>query len=127
MSPQPGGGLAHSLRRLAGTLLAILQTRLELLATEVEEEKLRLGSLLGFAAAAFFFLGFGVLLLALLLTVLLWDSHRLLALGAMTALFLGAGAVSAFVALRRASAGSKLFAASLAELARDRDALRDDG
>jgi uncharacterized membrane protein YqjE len=126
MSSQPGAGLAHSLRRLAGTLLAILQTRAELLATEVEEEKLRLGGLLAYGAAAFFFLGFGVVLLSLLITVLLWDSHRLLALGLATALFLGAGAVSAFAALRLARAGSKLFAASLAELARDREALRDE-
>jgi uncharacterized membrane protein YqjE len=126
MTPQPGHGLAHSLRRLAGTLLAILQTRVELLATEVEEEKLRLGEMAGYAVAAFFFLGFGVVLLALLLTVLLWDSHRLLALGVATALFLGAGGVSAFVVVRRAQAGSKLFAASLAELARDREALSDE-
>lgn len=126
MTSRPGAGLAHSLRRLAGTLLAILQTRLELLATEVEEEKLRLGGLLAHAVAAFFFLGFGFVLLALLLTVLLWDSHRLLALGVATALFLGVGGASAFVVVRRAQAGSRLFAASLAELARDRDALDDE-
>ncbi len=126
MTSQPGHGLARSLRRLAGTLLGILQTRVELFATEVEEEKLRLGGMAGYAVAAFFFLGFGVVLLALLLTVLLWDSHRLLALGVATALFLGAGGVSAFVVVRRAQAGSRLFAASLAELARDRDALSDE-
>lgn len=126
MNTQPGPGLAGSLRRLAGTFAAILQTRLELLVTEAQEEKLRLVSLLAYAFAAFFFLGFGVVLLALLLTVLLWDSQRLLALGVFAALFLGAGTVAAIAALRGARAGSKLFAASLAELSRDRDALRDE-
>jgi len=118
--------LAHSMRRLAGTVVAILQTRLELLGTELEEEKLRLGSVLVYAGAAFFLLGFGIVLLALFLTVLLWDSNRLLALGAFTAVFLVGGAAAAALAARRARAGSKLFAASLAELARDRESLRDE-
>lgn len=119
-------GLASSLRRLAGTAVAILQTRLELLSTEVEEEKVRLAGMLGYALAAFFFLGFGVILLMLFLTVLLWDTRRLLALGISTAVFLVCGAVAAGVAMRRARAGSTLFAASLAELARDREALREE-
>jgi len=126
MTARPGGGLAHSMRRLAGTVVAILQTRLELLGTELEEEKLRLGSVLVYAGAAFFLLGFGIVLLALFLTVLLWDSNRLLALGAFTAVFLVGGAAAAALAARRARAGSKLFAASLAELARDRESLRDE-
>lgn len=126
MNARPAGGLAHSLRRLAGTVVAILQTRIELLGTELEEEKLRLGSVLVFAGAAFFLLGFGVVLLALFLTVLLWDSNRLLALGGFTAVFLVCGVVAAAVAARRARAGSRLFAASLAELARDRESLRDE-
>lgn len=58
MAPAPGS-LAARLRGHAAAAIGILQTRLELLATELQEEKLRLGTLLGFAAAAFFFLGFG--------------------------------------------------------------------
>jgi uncharacterized membrane protein YqjE len=119
-------GLASSLRRLAGTIVAILQTRLELLSTEVEEEKVRLAGMLGYALAAFFFLGFGVILLALFLTVLLWDTRRLLALGISTGVFLVCGLVAAVAAMRRARAGSTMFAASLAELARDREALREE-
>lgn len=117
------GSLATRLRSVAAGALGILQTRLELLATELQEEKLRLGMLLGYAAAAFFFLGFGAVLLALFLTVLLWDSHRLLALGVSTSLFLVIGALAAAAAARLARQGSRLFAASLAELARDREAM----
>lgn len=125
MNPAPpGGGLFGSARALAGTLVAMLQTRLELLVTELREERLRLGAVLLFGAVAFFFLGFGCVLLALFLTVLLWDSHRLLALGVCTALFLGAGATAAILSMRRVRQGAHAFEATLDELARDRDALR---
>lgn len=124
--PAPGNSLGARLRGFAAGALGILQTRLELLATEVEEEKIRLGTLLGFAAAAFFFLGFGIVLLALFLTVLLWDSHRLLALGVFTAIFLSIGIVAALAAARIGRQGSRLFAASISELAQDRDMIRPD-
>lgn len=127
MEPAPGGGLGARLRGYAAGTLGILQTRLELLATEVEEEKLRLGTLLGYAAAAFFFLGFGVVLLALFLTVLLWDSHRLLALGVFTAVFLAIGILAALAAARSGRQGSRLFAASISELAQDRDMIQTGG
>ncbi|MCC6879768.1 MAG: phage holin family protein [Rhodocyclaceae bacterium] len=120
------GSLGSRLRNVVAGALGILQTRLELFATELQEEKLRLGSLLGYAAAAFFFLGFGAVMLALFLTVLLWDSHRLLALGVFTALFLAIGLIAALAAWRTTRQGSRLFAASIAELAQDRETIRPD-
>jgi uncharacterized membrane protein YqjE len=125
MAPAPGS-LGSRLRGYVAGAIGILQTRLELLSTEFQEEKLRLGTLLGYAAAAFFFLGFGAVLLALFLTVLLWDSHRLLALGIFTALFLAFGIIAALAAARIGRQGSRLFAASIAELAQDREMLRPD-
>ncbi|GIK24856.1 MAG: hypothetical protein C3F19_03320 [Rhodocyclales bacterium] len=126
MEPAPGKSLGSRLRDYAAGALGILQTRLELLATELQEEKLRLGTLLGYAAAAFFFLGFGAVLLALFLTVLLWDSHRLLALGVFTALFLAIGIIAALAAARIGRQGTRLFAASISELAQDREMIRPD-
>ena len=125
MAPAPGS-LGSRLRSSIAGALGLLQTRLELLATEFQEEKLRLGSLLGYAAAAFFFLGFGAMMLALFLTVLLWDSHRLLALGIFTALFLAIGIIAALAAARIGRQGSRLFAASIAELAQDREMNRPE-
>lgn len=121
-----GSGVGARLRSYAADAIGILKTRLELLATEIAEEKLRLGSFLGYAAVAFFFLGFGAVMLALLLTVLLWDSHRLLALGMFTALFLAIGIIAALVAARHRRQGSRLFAASISELEQDRDMIRPD-
>jgi uncharacterized membrane protein YqjE len=122
MADVPARGLFASLRGLAATAVAIVQTRLELLGTELQEEKARLLGLLAFGAAALILLAAGLVFLAVFLTVLLWDNNRLLALGVFAALFLGGGAVSLLVALRHARTPSRLFAASLAELARDRAA-----
>jgi hypothetical protein len=57
-----------------------------------------------------------------LLTVLFWE-NRVLVLGLFTALFLGGGFLFAVAAGRAAKRPSPLFAASLAELRADLDAL----
>lgn len=113
-------GLFASLRNFAATLSGVAQTRLELLANEVEEEKLRFGQLMLFGSIALFCLAMGSMFLAIFVTVLLWDSHRLLVLGGFAVLFLSLGGVAVVMFRARASAGSRLFAASLAELGKDR-------
>ena len=119
---QPGG-LLHSLRGLLTHGLALLRNRLALLATELEEEKARLLRLLVLGAAAFVMLAAGLVFLAIFLTVLFWDEHRLLVLGLVTAGFIGFGTIALLIAVRTARAGSHLFSASLAELAADQSAL----
>lgn len=116
-------GLFASLRGLAATAVGLAKTRLELLVTEFEEEKLRLVGLLGYGAVALLMLFVGLVFLAVFVTVLLWDSHRLLALGIFSALFLGGGLVALAAALRLARRPSRLFSASLAELGRDQSVL----
>lgn len=115
--------LAESLRGFVDTGLAIAQTRLELLAVEAQEEKLRLASLLFNTLLSAVFIGFGVVFLAIFVTVMFWDEHRLLALGLGTLVLFTAGLLAARNAARELRRGSRLFAASLGELARDRDAL----
>ncbi len=124
-----GGGLFASLRGLLNTALGLLENRLELLATELEEEKLRLLGLIGYGALALLLLGTGIVFLALFLTVLFWESHRLLVLGCFTALFLVCGGMALSMVWRCARARTRLFSSSLAELAEDRAALgrREEG
>jgi len=113
----------ESLKRMAGTLLAIFQTRLELLSSEMEEERLNIGQMLLYGGIALFFFGLAILLLTIFIVVLLWDSYRLPVLGSFMALYFVAGLL-AWNALRRvAREKSKLFSASLAALADDRDQL----
>jgi len=128
MSPlPPGAGLLASLRGLLATTLALVQNRFELLATELEEEKLHLLGILAYGAAAVLLLCIGMVFLALFITLVFWDSHRLLVVGGCTLAFLLGGGCALLLAQRQLRSGTRLFAASLAELQQDRQALRGDG
>jgi uncharacterized membrane protein YqjE len=116
-------GLLDSLSALAGTLVTIVHTRLELLSSDLEEERAHLLTLLVLALAALFFIGFGILLATLLLVVAFWDTHRLPLLGLLTGLFLTAGIAAWRIALHKVRAKPRMFAASMSELIKDRQQL----
>ena len=117
------GGLLSSIKKLVATLVAVAETRLQLLANEVHAEGLRLTQMLLLGAAAVFFLACGVLLLTFLVIAMFWDTNRLLAIGGFAVLYLAIGAGLAAAARGRAAAGTRLFEASLGELKKDRDRL----
>ena len=125
MSSAPRPRLAESLHGIVDAGLQTVQTRLELLAIELQEEKLRLAGLALNAVLAGLLLGFGLMFLLVFLTVLFWEEHRLLALGISTAICLIGGLLAASKAAHAFRSGTKLFSASLAELTRDRAALRE--
>jgi uncharacterized membrane protein YqjE len=117
------GGILQSLRRLAATLVTVLQTRLELLVTELEEERIRLLQLLFWAVGALFFFSVGVLLLTIFIVAVFWESHRLTAIVVLAGIFFAAGLGMAYGVRSRLHSRSRLFSASLDELARDKDRL----
>jgi len=123
-APEPPERLAVSLRGFAASLIEFLAVRLELFSVEARDEALRLGELLLYGAIALVLLSLGLTFLAVLLTVLLWDTHRLLALAVFSAIFLTLGAVAFVAARARLNQGSRLLGASLAELERDKERLR---
>jgi len=112
------------LRRLGASLLTLGRIRLELFAIEAQEEKERIASLLVWAVLAALLAGFGLLMGLVLVTVVLWDSHRLLALAGGTAVLV----VAAVVATRKVKGlidqPATLFQSSIGELRADADALR---
>lgn len=112
------GGLFAALKNSAATLLASGKTRLELLANEVEEEKLRAAQMLAMALGAAFCLSLGVLVLILLLTVLFWES-RAFVLGASSAVLLAIGFYCLAGFQRARQRPERMFAASIAELEED--------
>ena len=112
-----------SLRQLVSTLTAIVSTRLELLANELQEERLRLTQMLFFALCALFLIGIGIVLLVAFIVVLFWDEHRLVVLGGMSVLFLTLGVLTVLMLRNKSLARAKLFSASLAELVKDREQL----
>jgi uncharacterized membrane protein YqjE len=118
------GGLFESLKTLSVSLISIVQTRLELLSTDVAEEREQLTSFLVLVLVALSFLGVGVVLLAILIVVAFWETHRLLALAGLTGLFLTAGVGLGWYAMHRVRTKPRLFEASLAELSKDRQHLR---
>lgn len=117
-------GLSHSLRSLGATALDMLETRLELLTTELELEKRRLLRVMAWGAVAVFLGCAGVVFLAALVTVLLWDQHRVLVLCLLTGTFwLGCGGIFWWIRTRM-QPPNDLLAGTLAELGHDRQALQ---
>jgi uncharacterized membrane protein YqjE len=111
-------------RRLAASLLALGRIRLELLAIEVQEEKDRIASLLVWAVLTALLVGFGAVFVALFVTVALWETYRLAALGVAAALFIGLAVFGVLRMRRLVAMHSTLFQSSIAELRQDSAALR---
>lgn len=125
---QPEGreGLFAGLKNTLATLLAIGRTRVELLVTELEEEKLRLMSMWSKAIAAAFLLAVGVIMAVFSLALAFWE-QRVLVFGLFAALFIGGALVLVASLKRQVAAPSKLFRTSLQELEADVAQLRRSG
>ena len=115
---------AGRLRGLFADVIELAQVRLELFTVEARVELSRLTWLAVLGALAVVFVSFGLIFLAIFLAILVWDTHRLVALGIFTTLFLGGGLVLALLAWQRARQGARMFAASRDELRRDQERLR---
>jgi len=117
-------GLLESLRNLARTFLAIVQTRIEIFASEIDEERTRLARIAVLAAVAALCIALAVILLVFFLVVLFWDTNRLLAIGVLAGVF-AIGGIAACLGLRAAiSQRPKFLSATLAELRKDRTKLQ---
>jgi uncharacterized membrane protein YqjE len=121
--PEASSRLMGSVKRLAATLISIVATRLELLANELQDERLRLTQMLLYSLFGVFCFGMGVLLLTVFIVVIFWDDHRLVVLGGLCTLFFVLTMLMAMLLRNKAHSKSKLFSASLAELAKDREQL----
>jgi uncharacterized membrane protein YqjE len=116
-------GLLASLQQFVATVLELLQTRAEIVATEFEEERERLRELVVFGSVALFCLGFGFFFLTLFVVVLFWDSYRVYAVGGFALLYVGLGISSAVILRQRLKTRPRLFETTLAEFAKDRERL----
>lgn len=128
MMASPGGenasgGLFAALKGLLATLVATGRLRLELLVTELEEEKLRVLDLLVGAAAAVFLLALGIVLAIACLAAAFWE-QRVLVFGGCAVLTLLSGLFFALRLRARLKQPPALFRTSLRELGKDIDALR---
>jgi uncharacterized membrane protein YqjE len=119
----PVSGLFKSIANLVATVIAIAQTRLELLTTDLKEEMHHVAGILVWTLIALLAALIGLFLGALAIIFVFWDTHRLLAAVAVTsAFFVIAGAAG--VTLRtKIRAKPRMLDATLAELAKDREQL----
>ena len=128
MDPRPPE-LKEFLSALSGlgeNLIGTLHDRVELLALDLHEEKLRLIRIFIWTSAIVFTGMLAILFASITVVYLFWDSARLAALGGFALLYVGAFA-AALIGLRRHLAAQTMpFAASLRELNTDRTCFRSE-
>jgi uncharacterized membrane protein YqjE len=119
------GGLLYSIRHLASTVLGAARTRMDIFSTEIEEERLRLEQLLLITLAAAICLGTALLLCVAFAVIYFWDTHRLLTVGILAAVFLAAAAALVWVLRVKVKTRPKPFAVTRGELSKDAAMLRE--
>ncbi len=116
----PGGPA----RALGADLLALLRARAELIGVELEEGAARRKRLLVLGGVAVLFGAVTLLLAALLVVALFWDTHRVAAAAGVTIVYgvVAAWAYAKFVEVARDAPPP--FSATLAEFRKDLEMLR---
>lgn len=117
------GGFLHPLRTSVSALVSTLHTRLELLVTELEEERERFKRTILLMLMLFLCGGLGLILLTIFTVAIFWESGWIYALGVLTVVYLGAGAVAGLLLRKHNLTRPRFFSATLAELDKDRDRL----
>jgi uncharacterized membrane protein YqjE len=116
-------GLLASIRHFGVTIVALIQTRAELVATEFEEEVQRGFVIFLWMMLALLFGTLSVLMLAVTLLVIFWDAHRVLAAVLITVTFVLTTVGTALLARTQWRSKPHFMATSLDELRRDRASL----
>lgn len=119
--------LLHSLAGLVATLIEIGETRLSLLATELQEEVYRAAGFLLYALSAIFLATIGLVMAAFALVIAFWDSHRLLVSLLVSGGFIAASLIAVLVVVVRLRSRPPILEHTLAELRQDRQALKGEG
>jgi uncharacterized membrane protein YqjE len=109
------------LRRMLGSVFAILQTRLELIGIELAEEKERLLAILFIGLAAMLFATMALITLTVLIAALFWESYRWQSLTALVVIYLIAAALCGAKVRAGIRDAPLIFDATLAEFEKDRD------
>lgn len=118
----PGKGLLDTLTRITAIVISMAETRLKLVATELEEEKSNLIQLILLAGAALLLTAFGLMSLMILVMWAVDPVYRLTAMIIMTSVLLVGALIFALWAVRKARRSS-LLGATREQLAIDRQLL----
>ena len=118
--PRARRGLKGAAADLAAALLGLGRTRLELAAVEFEEARARTTQNLALVMVAALCFAFALLAASLLVVVLFWETHRIAALCGVTVVYALVGLLAVWRLAERKKPHAPAFAATLAELERDR-------
>jgi len=112
--------LLQSLKGYLGTWVEVLRTRLDLITNELAEERERVQQVLILAVVTCFCLGLAAVLITFFLVVLFWETnYRLAVVGCLALLYLAAGVMAGLAMRQKVRQKSRLFSATLGELAKD--------
>jgi uncharacterized membrane protein YqjE len=114
----------RSVKSVLATLSSGLHTRLELFATELEEERERLKQTLVLTLLVFFGLSLGFVLLTIFVVAIFWEKGWIAAIGGLGLGYLGVAVIAAFKLRNAILKRPRLFPTTLAELGKDRDRLK---
>ena len=117
------GGLLGSVKRLAATLIAVAQTRLQLIVNDLEAEGLRLRRMVVLLVLAGLFFSLAMFLLTLCIIVAFWDTNRVLVAGCLAAVYFVVSVAFLVLAKRSGAAAPRPFSATLGEFRKDREGL----
>ena len=126
MSEPVTGPFISAVKTLAATSIGVVQTRLELLSTEWEEERARLGRIWIAVSLGLFFTSIATMLVAAFIVLAFWEPYRLWVLGGVAGTFIVAAIVCWRIVVTAITAKPRIFTATLAALAEDRAALRSE-
>lgn len=117
-------GILRNMVRMAGALLAIFHTRVELFTVELQEEAQRLLSYFILSLVALFCVMMTFLLGIFLVIVLFWDSYRILAISGLLVFFGGAAVLIAIGIRSSYRKKPRMLAYTRGEIAKDIERLK---
>lgn len=119
-TPQAGGGILSTLTRTLKTLRDSLENRIELFVVEWKEERLRLFGTILLAATGAVCAFMALIVISFTLVVIFWDTHRLLVVVLLAAVY-AVASVTAFALVRSRLRNWQPFSATLDQIKKDRE------
>jgi uncharacterized membrane protein YqjE len=113
-------GIRENLSIVAGDLVAMLRTRVELFSAEVAEQKHRLFTMAAMLLAAGLFLLLAIVVASFLVVAFFWATeYRYWAIGLLSLVYVAIGLTLIWIVCHRIKTESTPFSATLEELHRD--------
>src|SRR5688572_15866801 len=112
---RPTLGVMDSIRTTLATTARLVRTRLDIISTELEEQREWLQNLVLLGVAGLFFISMGLVLVTMFVVTLFWETHRVAVLGGFSAIYLGVGIWAVMTFRKKMHQRPKLFSTTTQE------------